>query len=126
MITRASMLLAPRINEAESVIVTTLVAQLGKRLSHILRRLLSIAQYLVERDGLIGLNGHFAFTQRVGKAYNTFIDEVGLIRVVGSRILSVQSSLAMHRQARCMAAMRARTYACILVNAALLLSGSLC
>ena len=56
----------------------TLAWQLGKRLSHILRRLLSIAQFLVERDGSTGLNGHYAFQQRVGKAYHTFIDEVRL------------------------------------------------
>ena len=49
-------------------------AQLGYRLAHILRRLLPIAMFLLQRDGTF-LNGHDLFLKRVGAAYHTFVED---------------------------------------------------
>lgn len=49
--------------------------QLGYRLSHIMRRLLPVAMYLLQRDGQC-LNGHDLFLKRVGACYHAFVDEV--------------------------------------------------
>ncbi|KAI8476585.1 MAG: P-loop containing nucleoside triphosphate hydrolase protein [Monoraphidium minutum] len=49
--------------------------QLGYRLAHVLRRLLPVAMYLLQRDGQC-LSGHDLFLKRVGAAYHAFIDEV--------------------------------------------------
>ncbi len=49
--------------------------QLGYRLAHVLRRLLPVAMFLLQRDGQC-LNGHDLFLKRVGACYHAFIDEV--------------------------------------------------
>ncbi|KIY93293.1 hypothetical protein MNEG_14669, partial [Monoraphidium neglectum] len=49
--------------------------QLGYRLAHVLRRLLPVAMFLLQRDGQC-LSGHDLFLKRVGAAYHAFIDEV--------------------------------------------------
>ncbi|GBG59025.1 hypothetical protein CBR_g24372 [Chara braunii] len=47
--------------------------QLGFRLSHILRRLLPIAMYLLQRDGEY-LMGHDMFLKRVASSFNSFVE----------------------------------------------------
>eukprot|EP00250_Pteridium_aquilinum_P017451 c23631_g1_i1 orf=300-3137(-) len=47
--------------------------QLGYRLSHILRRLLPIALYLLQKDGEY-LSGHNMFMKRVSDAFHTFVE----------------------------------------------------
>eukprot|EP00884_Botryococcus_braunii_P010410 jgi/Botrbrau1/19370/Bobra.0338s0005.2 len=47
--------------------------QLGYRFAHILRRMLPIAMYLLQRDGTF-LTGHDLFLKRVGAAYHAFIE----------------------------------------------------
>ena len=49
--------------------------QLGYRLAHVLRRLLPVAMFLLQRDGVC-LSGHDLFLKRVGASYHAFIDEV--------------------------------------------------
>jgi hypothetical protein len=49
--------------------------QLGCRLAHVLRRILPISLYLLQKDGRC-LAGHDLFLKRVGKAYSRFIEEV--------------------------------------------------
>lgn len=49
--------------------------QLGCRLAHVLRRILPISLYLLQKDGRC-LAGHDLFLKRVGQAYSTFIEEV--------------------------------------------------
>ncbi|GBF91812.1 dynamin ARC5 [Raphidocelis subcapitata] len=51
------------------------VHQLGYRLAHVLRRLLPVSMFLLQRDGQC-LSGHDLFLKRVGAAYHAFIDEV--------------------------------------------------
>jgi len=58
--------------------------QLGYRLSHVMRRLLPVAMYLLQRDGQC-LNGHDLFLKRVGACYHAFIDEVEKACKVGAR-----------------------------------------
>ena len=48
--------------------------QLGYRFAHILRRMLPIAMYLLQKDGQF-LNGHDLFLKRVGASFHAFIDE---------------------------------------------------
>jgi hypothetical protein len=48
--------------------------QLGYRFSHILRRMLPIAMYLLQRDGQF-LNGHDLFLKRVGATYHAFLED---------------------------------------------------
>ena len=48
--------------------------QLGYRFAHILRRMLPIAMYLLQRDSQF-LNGHDLFLKRVGASYHAFIEE---------------------------------------------------
>ena len=55
-----------------------LFLQLGRRLAHVLRRILPISLYLLQKDGRC-LAGHDLFLKRVGQAYSTFIEEVTLI-----------------------------------------------
>lgn len=50
------------------------VVQLGYRFAHILRRMLPIAMYLLQRDSQF-LNGHDLFLKRVGASYHAFIEE---------------------------------------------------
>ena len=49
--------------------------QLGYRLAHVLRRLLSISMHLLQRDGNY-LNGHELFLAKINTAWNAFIDEI--------------------------------------------------
>jgi hypothetical protein len=49
--------------------------QLGCRLAHVLRRILPISLYLLQKDGRC-LAGHDLFLKRVGQAFNNFIEEV--------------------------------------------------
>jgi hypothetical protein len=51
-----------------------LLHQLGYRLAHVLRRLLPIAMYLLQREGQC-LSGHDLFLKRVGSSYHSFLDE---------------------------------------------------
>jgi len=51
-----------------------LLHQLGYRLAHVLRRLLPIAMYLLQRDGQC-LSGHDLFLKRVAASYHAFLDE---------------------------------------------------
>lgn len=51
--------------------------QLGFRLAHVLRRLLSIAMYLLQRDGQLP-GGQDFFLRRVSTSFGSFIDEVRL------------------------------------------------
>ncbi len=48
--------------------------QLGYRFAHVLRRMLPIAMYLLQRDSQF-LNGHDLFLKRVGASYHAFIEE---------------------------------------------------
>lgn len=48
--------------------------QLGYRFAHILRRMLPIAMYLLQRDSQF-LNGHDLFLKRVGASYHAFIED---------------------------------------------------
>lgn len=50
------------------------VHQLGFRLSHIARRLLPVAMYLLQKEGRI-LNGHEAFLKKIGSTFGRFVDE---------------------------------------------------
>eukprot|EP00775_Hariotina_reticulata_P003076 gene3076-3355_t len=52
-----------------------LIHQLGSRLAHVLRRILPISMYLLQKDGQ-QLSGHDRFLRRVGGTFNTFIEEV--------------------------------------------------
>ena len=47
--------------------------QLGFRLAHVMRRLLPISMYLLQREGRF-LNGHDLFIKRIGAAYHAFVD----------------------------------------------------
>ena len=47
--------------------------QLGYRFAHVLRRMLPIAMFLLQRDGQF-LNGHDLFLKRVGSAYHGFLE----------------------------------------------------
>lgn len=49
--------------------------QLGSRLAHVLRRILPISMYLLQKDGQ-QLSGHDRFLRRVGSTFNAFIEEV--------------------------------------------------
>lgn len=49
-------------------------AQLGYRFLHVLRRMLPIAMFLLQRDGQF-LNGHDLFLKRVGSSYHAFLEE---------------------------------------------------
>jgi len=51
------------------------IHQLGARLSHVLRRLLPIAIYLLQRDGQFP-SGHEVFLKRISTAFHSFIEEV--------------------------------------------------
>ncbi|KAK9814730.1 hypothetical protein WJX72_010634 [[Myrmecia] bisecta] len=48
--------------------------QLGYRFAHILRRMMPIAMYLLQRDNQF-LNGHDLFLKRVGASFHAFIDD---------------------------------------------------
>jgi hypothetical protein len=50
-----------------------LCVQLGYRFLHVLRRMLPIAMFLLQRDGQF-LNGHDLFLKRVGAAYHAFLE----------------------------------------------------
>ena len=50
-----------------------LIAQVGFRLAHVLRRLLPISLFLVQRDGRF-LNGQDLFVRRVGATWHAFIE----------------------------------------------------
>lgn len=54
--------------------VLVYAVQLGYRFAHILRRMLPIAMYLLQRDSQF-LNGHDLFLKRVGASYHAFIEE---------------------------------------------------
>lgn len=56
--------------------MSVVLLQLGCRLAHVLRRILPISLYLLQKDGRC-LAGHDLFLKRVGKAYSKFIEEVG-------------------------------------------------
>jgi hypothetical protein len=56
--------------------------QLGCRLAHVLRRILPISLYLLQKDGRC-LAGHDLFLKRVGKAYSKFIEEVSSTQPAG-------------------------------------------
>ncbi len=47
--------------------------QLGYRFAHVLRRMLPIAMFLLQRDGQF-LNGHDLFLKRVGSTYHAFLE----------------------------------------------------
>ena len=49
------------------------IHQLGFRLAHILRRLLPISMYLLQKEGRF-LNGHDLFIKRIGAAFHGFVD----------------------------------------------------
>ncbi len=49
-------------------------AQLGYRFSHVLRRMLPIAMYLLQKEGAF-LTGHDLFLKRVGAAYHAFLED---------------------------------------------------
>ncbi|KAF8057143.1 ARC5 [Scenedesmus sp. PABB004] len=51
-----------------------LIHQLGYRLAHVLRRILPIAMYLLQKDGAC-LSGHDLLLRKVGDLYHTFIEE---------------------------------------------------
>ena len=67
-------------NSVEQVVIDKLCVcvcvclQLGYRFAHILRRMLPIAMYLLQRDSQF-LNGHDLFLKRVGASYHAFIEE---------------------------------------------------
>lgn len=48
--------------------------QLGYRFLHVLRRMLPIAMFLLQRDGQF-LNGHDMFLKRVGASYHAFLED---------------------------------------------------
>lgn len=50
------------------------VHQLGFRLSHIARRLLPVAMYLLQKEGRI-LTGHEVFLKKIGATFARFVDE---------------------------------------------------
>jgi len=50
------------------------VHQLGFRLSHIARRLLPVAMYLLQKEGRI-LNGHEVFLKKIGATFARFVDD---------------------------------------------------
>ena len=52
-----------------------LYLQLGYRFSHVLRRMLPIAMYLLQKEGAF-LTGHDLFLKRVGAAYHAFLEDV--------------------------------------------------
>jgi len=49
------------------------IHQLGFRLAHIIRRLLPISMYLLQKEGRF-LNGHDLFIKRIGAAFHGFVD----------------------------------------------------
>ena len=51
-----------------------LLHQLGYRLAHVLRRLLPVAMYLLQREGQC-LSGHDLFLKRIGSSFHAFLDE---------------------------------------------------
>lgn len=50
--------------------------QLGYRLAHVLRRILPISMFLLQKDGQC-LSGHDLFLRRIGQTFQDFIEEVG-------------------------------------------------
>lgn len=48
--------------------------QLGFRLAHIIRRLLPISMYLLQKEGKF-INGHDLFIKRIGATYHAFIEK---------------------------------------------------
>lgn len=50
------------------------VLQLGYRFAHILRRMLPIAMFLLQKEGQF-LTGHDLFLKRIGAAYHAFLEE---------------------------------------------------
>ena len=50
-------------------------SQLGYRFAHILRRMLPIAMFLLQKEGQF-LAGHDLFLKRIGAAYHEFLEEV--------------------------------------------------
>ncbi|RVW42073.1 Dynamin-like protein ARC5 [Vitis vinifera] len=53
--------------------VTLFLVQLGCRLLHILKRLLPISVFLLQKDGEY-LSGHEVFLRRVASAFNNFAE----------------------------------------------------
>ena len=52
--------------------------QLGYRFSHVLRRMLPIAMYLLQKEGAF-LTGHDLFLKRVGAAYHAFLEDAEVL-----------------------------------------------
>ena len=48
--------------------------QLGYRFAHILRRMLPIAMFLLQKEGQF-LTGHDLFLKRIGAAYHDFLEK---------------------------------------------------
>ena len=55
------------------LLTSPVALQLGYRFAHVLRRMLPIAMFLLQRDGQF-LNGHDLFLKRVGSAYHGFLE----------------------------------------------------
>lgn len=53
--------------------------QLGCRLAHILRRIMPISMYLLQKDGQC-LSGHDLLLRRISSSFQDFIEEVGAAR----------------------------------------------
>jgi hypothetical protein len=54
--------------------------QLGCRLAHILRRIMPISMYLLQKDGQC-LSGHDLLLRRISSSFQDFIEEVGCAAV---------------------------------------------
>jgi hypothetical protein len=52
-----------------------LLLQLGCRLAHILRRIMPISMYLLQKDGQC-LSGHDLLLRRISSSFQDFIEEV--------------------------------------------------
>jgi len=78
--------------------------QLGCRLAHVLRRILPISLYLLQKDGRC-LAGHDLFLKRVGQAYSTFIEEVSQAFThahAGEKLSHVAAHACNRRSAQCL------------------------
>jgi hypothetical protein len=77
-----------------------LLLQLGCRLAHILRRIMPISMYLLQKDGQC-LSGHDLLLRRISSSFQDFIEEVreeltlacctlcSLLPIIGCRSCSV-------------------------------------
>ena len=61
-------------SSAETRATSSVALQLGYRFSHVLRRMLPIAMYLLQKEGAF-LTGHDLFLKRVGAAYHAFLED---------------------------------------------------